>query len=161
MALGTLRDRSSAPGTHPGGSRTKFTRVVCSRHCSTAASPGASQRRLSGDSASGTTHNKNKNKRVRAQWNDAEPREHISDPREHNGAMRGGRARVPAARLAAKRANRGGQGGTPTFALRDVTSWTLFAVLVCCANRHAPISTRRIVFFVIWVFISSSSSSGH
>ena len=36
------------------------------------------------------------------------PREHESGQREENGAMRGGAARAPAARLAARRANRGG-----------------------------------------------------
>ena len=45
---------SIAPGTCPSGTRARRTRVVCSRCCSTAASPGASQRRLSCDSAPGT-----------------------------------------------------------------------------------------------------------
>ena len=70
-----------------------------------------------------------------------------------------GAERAPAARLAARRANRGGH--THLRVEGHSTSWTiyyLFAFLVCCANRHAPTSTHSIGFCVIWVSISSSSS---
>ena len=74
--------------------------------------------------------------------------------------MRGGGARAPAARLAARRANRGGH---PHFCIEGrSTRWTLhylFSAHVCCANRHAPTSARSIDFCVIWVCISSSSGS--
>ena len=69
-------------------------------------------------------------------------------------------ARAPAARLAARRFDRGGH---PNLRIGGrSTSWTLyclFAVLVCCANRHAPTSTLSTGFCLIWVCISSSSSS--
>ena len=72
---------------------------------------------------------------------------------------RGG-ARAPAVRLVSRRANRGGH---PHLRIEGrSTSWALynhFAVLVCCANRHAPKSTCSIGFCIIWVCISSSSSS--
>ena len=41
---------------------------------------------------------------------------------------------------------------------RASTFYYLFAVLVCCANLHAPTSTRSIGFCVTWVCISSSSN---
>ena len=62
-----------------------------------------------------------------------------------------GAARAPAARLEGRRANRGGH---PHYRIEGCsTSWNyyFFAVLVCCANRHAPTSTCRTGFCVIWV----------
>mmetsp|Transcript_9978 Transcript_9978/g.22922 ORF Transcript_9978/g.22922 Transcript_9978/m.22922 type:complete len:444 (+) Transcript_9978:75-1406(+) len=51
------------------------------------------------------------------------------------------------------------EGGTPTERIAKWILYYLFTVLVCCANRRAPTSTRSISFCVIWVCISSSSSS--
>ena len=71
-----------------------------------------------------------------------------------------GAARAPAARLAARSPNREGH---PHLRIEGhFTSWTIYflcVVLVCCANRHDPTSTRSTCLCNIWVCISSSSSS--
>ena len=84
----------------------------------------------------------------------------MSQIKEKKKRYERGAARAPAARLAARRVNRGEQphlrvGGT--FHYR--TFCCFFAVLVSCVIRHAPSSPRSIGFCVIWDCISSSSSS--
>ena len=55
MAFGALRDRLFGSRDVPGRLKGKVYGVVYSRYCSTAATPGVSQRRLSRDSVPGTT----------------------------------------------------------------------------------------------------------
>ena len=55
------------------------------------------------------------------------------------------------------------RGGHPHLPIEGrPTSWApyyLFAVLVCCANRHVPPSTRSTGFCVIWVCTSTILNS--